>query len=223
MSDYLNALVESEKFYILPVCNLSINPSVPLEANDYLSDQEFITEWTTTGYAIGTTGGQNLGQYNDNFNEIVIPNYIKQIGIDYISFSSTPSGAATTAGQDVNEVVFNLVYEIKDGANPFIDGNGNSYNLTEEAKYYIQVKAENGKLIRIDFNNLYSIRDIIETFVDFIPAPTESPDKNNKARPYNITLWKKFLNTSSTNKNIFVKTNSLPAGCNEYINPNFIP
>jgi hypothetical protein len=221
MSDYLNALVDLEKFYILPVCNLSIEPSVPNDIDN--TSDEFWTEWTPTGYNISTTSSGNYNQYNDNFEEIVIPDYIKQIGIDYISFSSTPSGAATTAGQDVNEIVCNLVYEIKNGLNPFIDGAGNQYNLDEETKYYIQLKAENGKLIRIDFNNLYSIRDIIQTVVDFQPAPTDSPDKNNKAHPYSITLWKKFFTSSTTNKDTFVKTNSLPASCNEYNNPYYIP
>jgi hypothetical protein len=132
MSDYLNALVESEKFYILPVCNLSINPNtLDPEAN---TGDEFWTEWTTTGYNIGTTGGANLGQYNDNFEEIVIPSYIKQIGIDYISFSSTPSGAATTGGQDVNSIVCNLVYEISNGLNPFILGDYTEVDLNEETK-----------------------------------------------------------------------------------------
>jgi hypothetical protein len=217
MSNYLNALVESEKFYILPVCNLTINPSSPS------SEDEVWTEWYPTGYAIGTTTGINQGQYNDNFDEIIIPDYIKNIGIDYISFSSTPSGAATTGGQDVNAIVCNLVYEISNGLNPFILGDTTEVDLNEETKYYVQLKVKNGKLIRIDLTNLYSIRDIIITFTDALPAPTESPDKNNKARPYNITLWKKFLTSSQTNKDLFIKNNSLPAGFNEYINPSYPP
>ena len=64
MSNYLNALVQSEKFYILPVCNLSINPSSPVQDVD--TGDELWTDWTTSGYSVSTTGGGNAGQYNNN-------------------------------------------------------------------------------------------------------------------------------------------------------------
>jgi hypothetical protein len=220
MSDYLNALVEAEKFYILPVCNLPINPAPPTE--DFTSEELWV-DWNPTGYSISTTGGGNLNQYNDNMEEIIIPDYIKKLNIDYISFSSNPSGAATAGGQDVNTIVCNLVYEIQNGLNPFISGSGVEYTFSEETKYYNQIKVNNGQLLRVDLKNVYSIRDIIITLVDFVPAPTESPDKNNKCHPYNITLWKKFFISSSNNKNEFLKTNSLPASCNEYYNPFYSP
>ena len=77
------------------------------------------------------------------------------------------------------------------------------------------------KLIPIDFKSLFAIEDISYTLADFIPAPTSSPDKNNKARPYNITLWKKFLKSSENNKFSFIADNKLPAGLNEFINPDY--
>ena len=221
MSDYLNALVESEKFYILPVCNLPINPYSPVEEVD-ISD-EFWIDWTTSGYSVSTTGGGNLSQYNNNMNTIVIPDYIKNMGIDYISFSSNPTGDSTAGGQGISSIVINLKYDINNGLNPFITGDGSSVNFVEETKYICQIKIENGALLRIDLKNVYSINDIIITEQDFIPAPTDTPDKNNKCHPYNITLWKKFLVSSSTNKDIFIKDNSLPASCNEYYNPYYTP
>ena len=112
---------------------------------------------------------------------------------------------------------------MENAVNPFILGDGTSVNLEEETKYVCQGKVKNGALLRVDLKNIYSFQDIIITFGDFIPAPTSSPDKNNKCHPYNITLWKKFLTSSSTNKNVFLKNNSLPAGCNEYNNPHYTP
>jgi hypothetical protein len=223
MSNYYNALVESEKFYILPVCNLPINE--PVLISEY-TDVETWTDWNfnTEGYATGTTGSINFTQYNDHiYNEIIIPQYLKNIGIDYISIASNPFSVNTSAGQDVNTIVFNLVYEILNGINPFIDGNNQSINFEEESKYYNQIKINNGSLLKIDLKNIYSIRDVFTDIQDLLPAPTNSPDKNNKARPYSITFWKKFLNKSESNKNTFIVNNSLPASLNEYYNPYYIP
>ena len=119
MSNYLSALVNAEKFYILPVCNLSINPSVPTEDNT--TEQTWI-EWITTGYSVSTTGGGNLGQYNNNMNEIIIPDYIKNLDIDYISFSSNADNSAATgpANHDISSVVFDFKYTMENAVNPFI-------------------------------------------------------------------------------------------------------
>jgi hypothetical protein len=219
MSSYLNAITTNEYFYILPVCNLFINPFTLDPEN--IDDPTWI-EFTSTGYSTLTTTGGNQGQYNDNLNEIILTDKIKNLDIDYISFSSNYSSTVpTTAGQDVNVITCDLVYTIENGLNPFIDGNGTSVNLIEQDKYYVQLKAHSGKLIPIDFRNLYSIRDIVFLFTDELPAPTVSADKNNKARPYNITLWKKFLTSSNLNKNSFIVSGLLPSGINEYVNPNY--
>jgi len=221
MSNYLNALVQSEKFYILPVCNLPINPTSPVKDTD-ISD-ELWTDWNPSGYSVSTTGVGNSGQYNDNMNTILIPDYIKNMDIDYISFSSNPTNDTSAGGQRISSIVINIKYNIDNGLNPFITGNGSSVNFVEETKYICQIKIENGALLRIDLKNIYSINDIIITVLDAIPAPTESPDKNNKCHPYSITLWKKFLTSSPTNKDTFIKNNSLPASCNEYYNPYYEP
>jgi hypothetical protein len=221
MSDYLNALVQSEKFYILPVCNLPINPTSPVQGTDI--SEELWTDWVPSGYSVSTTGGGNYTQYNNNMDTIIIPDYIKNMGIDYISFSSNPTGDTTAGGQRISSIVINIKYNIDNGLNPFITGDGSSVNFVEETKYICQMKIEIGALLRIDLKNVYSINDIIITETDFIPAPTESPDKNNKCHPYSITLWKKFLTSSPTNKDTFIKNNSLSASCNEYYNPYYAP
>ena len=216
MGEYLNALVESEKFYILPICNLVINPFIPSEA---YPDDEFWIEWNPVGYSVSTTTGGNLAQYNDNMEEIIITDYIKNLDVDYISFSSNPNADTTSSGQRISSVVFNIVYKLTDGINPFVTGEGTQIYFENEDEYICQCKVEVGALLKIDLKNIYSIRDIVITTTDVVPAPTDTADKNNKCRPYGITLWKQFLTSSSNNKNIFLQSNLLPAGYNEYFNP----
>lgn len=147
MGEYLNALVEAEKFYILPICNLVINPFVPSE--DY-PDDEFWVEWNPVGYGVSTTTGGNLAQYNDNMEEIIITDYIKNLDVDYISFSSNPSADTTSSGQRISSVVFNIVYKLTDGINPFVTGEGTQVYFENEDEYICQCKVEVGALLKID-------------------------------------------------------------------------
>lgn len=216
MSDLLLAKIDNQKFYILPVCNIPDIPTAP-----DVTDQTWV-EWSSRGYVTSTNQNQQYGQYNDNIETYEIPDYIKDLNIDYISFGVTPdNGVASPLNNESYIITCNLIYELVDGINPFYDGTGSSFNFLESNLYRTQIKVPNGKLIPIDLKSLFAIEDISYTLADFIPAPTSSPDKNNKARPYNITLWKKFLKSSENNKFSFIADNKLPAGLNEFINPDY--
>lgn len=222
MSEYLDSIVDFKKFYILPVCNLPLGASIP--TTDYFED-EFWTECNFFGFNTGTTNSNEFNNYNDNLDTIIIPDYLKLLDISFISFSSNPINDTSQFGSsNITTVTFNIEYNMNNQINPFIDGNGNSFNFENQDKYITQLKVPNGSLVPVDFKNIYSIKDIHYTFADFMPVPTTSTaDKNNKCRPRNITLWKKFLSKTESNKNQFLKNNCLPASLNTYLNPYFIP
>lgn len=214
MSDLLKAKIDNQKFYILPVCNIPDIPTAP-----DVTDETWV-EWASIGYATSSNQNAQYGQYNNNLETYEIPDYIKNLNIDYISFSVTPdNGVASPITQESYIITCNLIYKLVDGVNPFKDGNNNEFNFLESDLYRTQIKVSNGKLIPIDLKNLFAIEDISYNLADFIPAPTSSPDKNNKARPYNITLWKKFFKSDENNRFSFIANNKLPAGLNEFINP----
>lgn len=216
MSNYINALVNNQKFYILPICNLPDNPSTP-----DVSDETWV-EWSSRGFATATSTPNLLHQYNDNFSAYIIPDYIKNLDIDFISFSVTPNSHVTNPLRNESySLTCNLVYQLEDGINPFYDGVGTPFTFVDASLYRTQIKVPNGELMAIDFKSLYSIEDIYYGEAETSPAPTRSPDKNNKARPYNITLWKKFISSSSTNKSSFCVDDKLPAGLNAYLNPDY--
>jgi len=216
MSDLLKAKIDNQKFYILPVCNIPDIPTAPTEF-----DATWV-EWTSRGYRTSTTSGNLLNQYNDNIETYIIPDYLKKLDIDYISFGVTADNGVTNPINNESYIITcNLVYELVNGINPFYDGTGSSFNFLEETLYRTQIKVPNGKLIPIDLKSLYAIEDIAYSLFEDLPAPTSSPDKNNKARPYNITLWKKFFKSNENNKFSFIADNKLPAGLNEFINPDY--
>ena len=93
MSNYLNAVVNNEFFYILPVCNL-----LPYNSN-------------TSG--VGGISGNTNTLYSTTALSITIPDYVKNLDIDYISFGASPN---TTTQLPSNVVVaefnINSYYEI---------------------------------------------------------------------------------------------------------------
>jgi len=214
MSDFLNATVNNQFFYILPICNL-ICDNLGVALDNRFVDSE------PRGARSSTNSFQVFDQYNDNFgfNDsgiFTIPDYIKNLNPDYISFSVTTDGSVVTnLAHQSYSISLNIIYDLLN-LNPFIDGKGTQYNFSIENEYRVNCKFTNGKLYPIDLKNVKSFRDIEITNTPSIPAPTSSADKNNKARPYNITLWKKFITSSSLNKDSFVKQNSLPSSFNYY-------
>jgi hypothetical protein len=216
MSDLLKAKIDNQKFYILPVCNIPDIPTAP-----DVTDQTWI-EWTSRGYSTSTTTGGLSAQYNDNIETYIIPDYIKKLDIDYISFGVTANGSvANPLNNESYIITCNLIYELVNGINPFYDGIGSSFNFAEDNLYRTQIKVPNGKLIPIDLKSVYAIEDIAYLLNEDLPAPTSSPDKNNKARPYNITLWKKFFKSTANNRFSFIADGKLPVGLNAYINPDY--
>lgn len=216
MSDFLNATINNEFFYILPICNL------PCDTNGSAIDNEIIDS-LSRGARSSVAVLQNFAQYNDNFGDLgsgtlVIPTYIKNLKPDFISFSVTTDGSTVT---NLNHIVYSvsleMVYELIDGINPFITGDNIQYNLLPVNQYETHCKFANGVLYPIDLSCIYAFRDIAVRNADVSPAPTASEDKNNKSRPYNITLWKKFIKQDENNKSSFIKQNSLPSTYNTYI------
>ena len=215
MSDFFNATINNEFFYILPICNL------PCDAQGTALDDQFVDS-AMRGARSSTGTLQNFSQYNDNFESLspilIIPDYIKNLNPDYISFSVTTDGTiVTNLAHIVYSISLKLVYKIVNGINPFITGDNIEYNLNPEDNYDVHCKFSNGVLYPIDLSSIYGFTDIAITTTEFVPAPTASPDKNNKSRPYNITLWKKFIKQDPANRFSFLKQNSLPATYNTYI------
>jgi hypothetical protein len=204
MSDYLSALVRSEEFYILPVCNLPTH-------NQAIADPSYDAE--SRGFRPGGGGAANsLNSTLNNLNTFIIPDYLKNLNIDYISFSNTCELSPLNYDQSPCLVV-DIRYKLVDGVNPFISGDGTSYNFPSISQdiYRTQIKVKNGELIKIDLKSLYSITDIVVTTV----TQTSSADRINKAIPYNITLWKKFLKSNDNNALSFLISGSLCQGYNQ--------
>ena len=215
MSDFFNATINNEFFYILPICNL------PCDAQGTALDDQFVDS-DMRGARSSTNTLQNFSQYNDNFESLspilIIPDYIKNLNPDYISFSVTTDGTTVTnLAHIVYSISLKLVYKLVNGINPFITGDNIEYNLNPEDNYDVHCKFSNGVLYPIDLSSIYGFTDIAITTSELVPAPTASPDKNNKSRPYNITLWKKFIKQDPANRFSFLKQNSLPATYNTYI------
>jgi hypothetical protein len=180
MSNYLNATVNNEYFYILPVCNL-----LPFNSS-------------TSG--VGSITGNNTTLYSSTALSITIPDYVKELNTDYISFGANP-GASTQLPSNV--VVAQIVYET--GSNNFnvFNSAGTSVNLTTDSDYIVEIRVRNGELLPIDIKNIKRIQtSSIGASSTWIAAPT------------NITLWKRFIKSDSTNKNTFVLDGKLPSGPN---------
>lgn len=180
MSNYLSATVNNEYFYILPICNL-----LPYNSS-------------TSG--VGSITGNNTTLYSTTALSITIPDYIKDLDVDYISFGANP-GSSTSLPSNV--VVCQIVYET--GSNNFnvINSSGTSVNLNNDSDYIVEIRVRNGELLPIDIKNIKRIQSSsIGASTTWIAAPT------------NITLWKRFIKSDATNKNTYMVDNKLPAGPN---------
>jgi hypothetical protein len=179
MSNYFNALVNNEFFYILPICNLLPYNSL------------------TTG--IGSITGNNTTLYSTALN-ITIPDYVKNLDIDYISFGANPG---STTQLPSNVVVAQIVYDTGSSNFNVINYSGTSVNLSTDSEYIVEIRVPNGELLPIDIKSIKRIQ-----------TSTSGASSTWIAAPTNITLWKRFIKSSSTNKDTFVIDGKLPSGPN---------
>lgn len=182
MSNYLNATVNNEYFYILPICNL-----LPYNS-------------TTTANTVGGVIGNTTTLYNTTTLSITIPDYVKNLDTDYISFGANPASSTQLPS---NIVVAQIVYDTGSANFNVINSAGTSVNLTTDADYTVEIRVRNGELLPIDIKNIKRIQ-------------TSSAGASSTwiAAPTNITLWKRFIKSDATNKNTFVLDNKLPSGPN---------
>lgn len=178
MSDLFSASVNNEYFYILPICNL-----LPYNSG------------ASTGGVVGNVAGTNPLSTT-----ITIPDYIKNLEIDFISFGSNPAGAAVLPSQ---LCVAQLVYSTGDNDFKVYNSSGTLVSLSTASEYIVEIRVRNGELLPIDIKNITRIQ-----------ASTSSASTNSLATPTNITLWKRFIKSSATNKNTYMVDNKLPAGPN---------
>ena len=178
MSDLFSASVNNEYFYILPICNL-----LPYNSG------------SSTGGVVGNVAGTNPLSTT-----ITIPDYIKNLEIDFISFGANPAGAAVLPSQ---LCVAQLVYSTGDNDFKVYNSSGTLVSLSTASEYIVEIRVRNGELLPIDIKNITRIQ-----------ASTSSASTNNLATPTNITLWKRFIKSSATNKNTYMVDNKLPAGPN---------
>lgn len=179
---YLNAVVQNEYFYILPICNL-----LPYNSN------------TTTGTVGGVTGNTTT-LYSTTTLSITIPDYIKALDTDYISFGANPAGSTAIPS---NLVVVQIVYDT--GSNNFnvINAAGTSVNLQTDSEYIVEIRVRNGELLPIDIKSIKRIQ-----------TSSSSASTTWLAAPTNITLWKRFINSKGDNIKSFMVDNKLPSGPN---------
>jgi len=150
----------------------------------------------STGGVVGNVAGTNPLS-----TAITIENYIKNLDIDFISFGSNPAGAAVLPTQ---LCVVQIVYDTGDNTDfQVINASGTSVSLSTDSEYVVEIRVRNGELLPIDIKNIKRIQ-----------ASTSSASTNSLATPTNITLWKRFIKSSSTNKNTYMVDNKLPAGPN---------
>ena len=179
MSDLFSASVNNEYFYILPICNL-----LPYNSG------------SSTGGVVGNVAGTNPLSTT-----ITIPDYIKNLEIDFISFGANPAGAAVLPSQ---LCVLQIVYDTGDNVDFQVYNSANNLvSLSTDSEYIVEIRVRNGELLPIDIKNIKRIQ-----------ASTSSASTNNLATPTNITLWKRFIKSASTNKNTYMVDNKLPAGPN---------
>lgn len=174
MSNYLSASINNEYFYVLPICNLK-----PSSSSDVL----------------GNTAGTN-----PLATSITIPDYIKNLNTDYISFGSSPS--LTTQIPSI-VTVCQIVYDTGVISFQAVNSSNELVNLQTPDEYIVEIRVPNGELMPIDIKSIKRIQ-----------ASTSSADTNRIAAPTNITLWKKFIKSDATNKNDYIRDGKLPLGPN---------
>lgn len=182
MSNYFTAVVNNQYFYTLPICNLMPQNS---------------------GSSVGGVIGNVASTNNFPSGGIVIPDYIKKLDIDYISFGANPAGSTILPSQ---LVVCQIVYDTGVlSSSPFyvINASGTSVSLTDTTEYDVEIRVRNGELLPIDIKSIKRIQ-----------VSTSSSDTSRLAYPTNITLWKRFLKSDSNNIKSFMVDNKLPSGSN---------
>jgi hypothetical protein len=126
MSDLFSASVNNEYFYILPICNL-----LPYNSG------------SSTGGVVGNVAGTNPLS-----SAITIPDYIKNLDIDFISFGANPAGAAVLPSQ---LCVVQIVYDTGDNVDfQVINSSNNSVSLSTDSEYIVEIRVRNGELLPID-------------------------------------------------------------------------
>lgn len=180
MSNYLNATINNEYFYILPICNL--------------------LPYNSSNSGVGGITGNNTTLYTQTPLSITIPDYIKNLDTDYISFGANP-GSSTQLPSNV--VVAQIVYNTGSTNFNVINSGGTSVDLLTAQDYIVEIRVRNGELLPIDIKNIKRIQ-----------TSTAGASSTWIAAPTNITLWKRFIKSDATNKNTFVVDNKLPSGPN---------
>lgn len=182
MSNYFSAVVNNQFFYVLPICNLMPQNS---------------------GSGVGGVVGNVAATNNFPVGGITIPQYIKNLDTDYISFGANPAGNTVLPSQ---LVVCQIVYDtgIPVGGNfTVINAAGNTVSLASNNEYIVEIRVRNGELLPIDIKSIKRIQ-----------ISTSSADTNRLAYPTNITLWKRFIKSDSTNLNNIMVSDKLPIGAN---------
>jgi hypothetical protein len=209
MSSYLETLVNNNKFYILPICNIKAT-------NTQAQFPPFNYDWESTGYIAGSGGLTNTTNWTEkNFQTTVIiqQNYIAEINPDYVSFSSNPINYGTNSNNDdLEELVFNVRYSPSPvGSNFVVITYDNQTRVTFNNRYDTQVRIKNGKLYPLDVLNFERWFDVRLTSG---VAAGSSVDRLNKIVPFNIVLWKKFITSDKNNFLNLTNNILLPAGIN---------
>lgn len=174
MSNYFSAVINNEYFYLLPICNLK-----PTSSSDVLG---------------------NVSGTNPLATSITIPDYIKKLDTDYISFGSSP---ASNTQLPSLVTVCQIVYDTGAGSFQVVNSAGSLVNLATPSEYIVEIRVPTCELLPIDIKSIKRIQ-----------ASASSADTNRVAAPTNITLWKRFLKSDATNKNQYMVDGKLPVGPN---------
>lgn len=151
----------------------------------------------STGGVVGNVSGTNPLSV-----AITIPSYVKDLNIDYVSFGANPEQTVVLPSQ---LCVVQIVYDTEDSSGFLVKNFSEaSVALATSTEYAVEIRVRNGDLIPLDIKSIKSIK-----------ASTSSASTINLATPTNITLWKRFIKSSSSNKATFMVDNKLPSGPNE--------
>jgi hypothetical protein len=138
-----------------------------------------------------------------SWTQIIIPDAIKNNNYDYISFSSTSS----TATGDSSICVVNIEYLLPSGMATVLSVLPSGSDITlVGGRYKVEIRPQNGQLLPIDIKCLYAISP---------PASGYS----SYAQVTNITLWKTFFTSDTTNSSTFIKDDLLYQGVNLNVAP----
>jgi len=147
---------------------------------------------------LGNTAGTN-----PLATSITITNAIKDLNTDYISFGSSPS---LTSQIPSIVTVCQIVYDTGVSSFQAVNSLNQLVNLQSPDEYIVEIRVPSGELIPIDIKSIKRIQ-----------ASSSAADTNRIAAPTNITLWKRFIKSDSTNKNDYIRDGKLPLGPNPTI------